>query len=174
MAPPPTTRMAAAAARALANRFRPRCRGTTSAVGVVDAVSGGSGRTVEMSARIDARRDSGGVSATASAITDVASRRLATSAWQSAHPTAAINPPQRYALYVLDTRMIDCRLDRFLPCHARLSHTSTIGGRAYPELTRYLSRIALQAVPDITRPAVHRVLESKTQCLRSKALDLRF
>ena len=36
-----------------------------------------------MSARIDARRDAGGVSATSSAITDVASRRLATSRWQS-------------------------------------------------------------------------------------------
>ena len=94
-APPTTaTTAAAAATRAAIRRRRRRSRQHLGVAGVASSsrrrlrrpVSGGSGRIVLMPASTEPRSDGGGVSAASSAIRAVASRRLATSRWQSRHP----------------------------------------------------------------------------------------
>src|SRR3954462_12825254 len=85
--PTATEAATAAAATSEATRNRRRRIGTT-LLGADSsvrgwAISGGSGRMVEIPASTEVRRESGGVMAASSAIRAAASRRLETSAWQS-------------------------------------------------------------------------------------------
>ncbi len=104
-APKPSTASTAAATANEASRKLRRWRmGTTLEVSAVtgdsgeeaaSGVSGGSGRTVLMPESTEARRLGGGVSADSSAISAAASRRLATSAWQSRHPGRCFSKSSR-------------------------------------------------------------------------------